>query len=167
VSGAVTGGVGREEDAMGDRGRIALVDEFERSFLEFGDFVRALPRDLYGEVVPGDDGTVRDILGHVVVCGYGHVKYVAEHAGGKTDVEQRFADPKSIDDPETFVAAMLDVIRHARESLEGVTDEALGSRFVTGWGQDYDGEQMMEHAACHPPRHIRQIEKFLDGTLGL
>lgn len=152
---------------MGDRGRIALVDELERAFLEFGDFVRALPRDLYDEVVPGDDGTVRDILGHVIDCGYGHVKYTAEHSGGKADLAVKFKDAKTIDDPETFVAAILDVIRHAREALDGVKDEELGNRFVTGWGQDYDGEQMMEHATCHPPRHIRQIEKFLDGTLGL
>jgi len=152
---------------MADRGRIALVDEFERVILEFGDFVRALPEDLYDEVVPGDDGTVRDILAHVVGCGYGHVRYVAENAGGKTDVARRFEDTKAIHDPETFVAALLDTVRHAREALDGVTDEALAKRFVTGWGQDYDGEQMMEHAACHPPRHIRQLEKFLDGTLGL
>ena len=149
---------------MSDAGRRALVDGLERAFLEFGEYVRELPRDLYDVPVPGEEGSVRAILGHVVRAGYGHVTSVAEHCGG-TVPERRFTDPDSLDDPETWVAALLDVTRFAREALANVTDDALGNRFVTSWGQDYDGEQMLEHATCHPARHIRQLNRFLDGEL--
>ena len=50
--------------------------------------------------------------------------------------------------------------------IADVNDHALETRFTTRWGQDYDGEQMMEHAACHPGRHVRQLRRFLDGELG-
>jgi len=150
---------------MSDAGRIALVDELERAFLEFGEFVRDLPRDLYDEPVPGEEGSVRAILAHVVGAGYGHVAAVARHCGGQIP-DRRFAEPIGVDDPETWIAALLDVVRFAREALEGVGDEALGTRFTASWGQDYDGEQMLEHATCHPGRHIRQLCRWLDGELG-
>jgi hypothetical protein len=150
---------------MGDAVKRALVDEFERSLVEFAAFVRDLPPDLYPVPVPGEEGSIRSILGHVVGAGYGHVTYVAEHCGGAVPA-RRFTDPDGLTDAETFTAALLDVARFAREALEPVTDHALETRFETRWGQVYDGEQMMEHAACHPGRHIRQLRRFLDGELG-
>ncbi len=149
---------------MSDAGRRALVDEFERAFLEFSEYVRELPRELYDESVPGDEGSVRAILAHVVGCGYGHVARVAKSVGGR-EPERRFPDPESLDDPDAWVAALLDVVRHAREALDGTQDDAFLKRFEVSWGQIYDGEQMMEHATCHPGRHIRQLNRFLDGEL--
>lgn len=150
---------------MSDAGKRALLDEFERAMLEFADFIVDFTDDFLDVPVPGDEGSVRAILGHVVGAGYGHVRYVAESAGGVV-AERRFTDPDHLDDARTYVAALLDVVRHAREALAPVQDAALGARFTTRWGQDYDGEQMMEHATCHPGRHIRQLRRFLDGTLG-
>ncbi len=149
---------------MSDAVLRALLDELERSFVEFSGLVREIPSDLYDIPVPGDEGSVRRIFGHVVVAGYGHVEYVAKAAGGIVP-SRRFLEPAGLDDPEAFAAAMLDVPRFAREALEGVEDAKLEARFVTKWGQEYDGEQMMEHAACHPPRHARQILRFLDGKM--
>lgn len=151
---------------MSDAIKRALVDEFERALVEFAAFVRDLPPDLYGIPVPGEEGSIRAILGHVVAAGYGHARYVAENCGGVVP-EPRFRDPDGLTDPETFTAALLDVARYAREALGPVNDHALENRFTTRWGQSYDGEQMMEHAACHPGRHIRQLRRFLDGELGV
>lgn len=150
---------------MSDAIKRALVDEFERSLVEFAAFVRDLPPDLYGIPVPGEEGSIRAILGHVVSAGYGHVRYVAESCGGAVP-ERKFTQPEGLTDPESFTAALLDVARYAREALAPVTDHALETRFETRWGQTYDGEQMMEHAACHPGRHIRQLRRFLDGEIG-
>lgn len=149
---------------MGSAARRALVDEFERAFLEFAEFVREIPRDLYDVAVPGEEGSLRAILGHVVDAGYGHVAYVARSCG-VAEPERRFPPPVLLDDAETWTAALLDVTRFAREALAMVEDAALEKRFVTRWGQDYDGEQMLEHATCHPGRHVRQIRRFLDGEL--
>jgi hypothetical protein len=150
---------------MGDAIRRALVDELERAFVEFSRFVLEIPADLYDAPVPGEEGSIRRILGHVVACGYGHVDGVTRAAERKPP-PRRFEDPDGLDDPEAFAAACLDVGRYARESLDGVDDRFLERRFRTSWGQDYDGEQMLEHATCHPARHARQIRRFLDGELG-
>jgi hypothetical protein len=149
---------------MSDAARRALVDELDRAFVEFSRFVRDLPPDLYDVEVPGEEGSVRKILGHVVRAGYGHVTDVARAAGGVVP-ERRFADPDGLDDPETWIAALLDVGRFAREALATVTDAGLERPFVARWGQRYDGEQMLEHATCHPGRHARQLRRFLDGEL--
>jgi hypothetical protein len=152
--------------SMSDPVKQALIDELDRAFVEFSVMVRELPADLYDLIVPGEDGSIRAILGHVVSAGYGHVRSVAE-ACGATPAAPRFSDPSSLTDPETFIAALLDVGRYARESLRDVTDHALEhTRFESRWGQVYDGEQMMEHATCHPGRHARQLRRFLDGELG-
>ena len=149
---------------MGDAIRRALVDEFERAFVEFSRFAREIPADLHDTAVPGEEGSIRGIFGHVVGAGYAHVEYVARSAERPVPA-RRFEDPAGFADAESFVAACLDVVRFAREALDGVDDDALERRFRTRWGQDYDGEQMLEHATCHPPRHARQIRRFLDGEL--
>jgi hypothetical protein len=149
---------------MRDAARRALVDELERAFLEFAEVVREIPRDVYDATVPGEEGSVRAILRHVVEAGYGHVEQVAAHCGG-TPPARRFAKPVELDDPESWIAALMDVGRFAREALQGVDDAALETRFASRWGQEYDGEQMLEHAACHPGRHARQLRRFFDGEL--
>jgi hypothetical protein len=149
---------------MSDAQKRALLDEFERAMLEFGEFVRELPDDLLDVPVPGDEGSVRAILGHVVGCGYSHVGYVADLAGVPRPA-RRFTDPENLADMKTFHAALLDTVRHAREALGAVQDAQLEGRFKARWGQEYDGEQMLEHAICHPGRHIRQLRRFLDGEL--
>jgi hypothetical protein len=149
---------------MSDAIKKALVAEYERALLEFVEFIRDLPDDLLDAAVPGEEGSVRAILGHVVGAGYGHVTYVADHAGG-AKVERRFTDPMNLADIRTYCAAVMDVARYAREALAPVQDAAMEARFVTRWGQNYDSEQMMEHAICHPGRHIRQLRRFLDGEL--
>ena len=148
----------------GDRGKRALVDELERALFEFAEFIRNIPDDMLDVPIPGEEGSVRAILAHVVSAGYGHVSYVADHSGGVKPA-RRFTDPEHLDDTATFAAAVMDVARYAREALAPVQDSALATRFVTRWGQDYDGEQMLEHAACHPPRHARQLRLFFDGEL--
>jgi hypothetical protein len=148
---------------MGEAGRRALIDELERAFLEFADFAVEIPRDLYDVPVPGEEGSVRNILRHVVECGYGHVAQMAPHVGG-VEAPRRFPSPVLLDDPETWRAALMDVGRHAREALADVQDAALERRFKSRWGQDYDGEQMLEHATCHPGRHARQLRRFFDGA---
>jgi hypothetical protein len=140
--------------------RRALVDELERAFLEFGEFVRELPRDLYDEAVPGEEGSVRAILRSLVRFGGKRRRLLTMAIRFTLNGEAREADfPPG--------ESLLDVVRFTREALADVTDEALeNGRFVTRWNQEYDGEQMMEHATCHPGRHIRQLHRWLDGELG-
>jgi hypothetical protein len=164
MTGALEENSSRRRTVVSDAVKRALVEEFERALLEFAEFIRGLPDDLLDVPVPGEEGSVRRILGHVVSCGYGHVSSVADHAGGIRP-ERRFTDPDHLADMRTYVAALLDVVRHAREALAPVQDAAMEPRFTARWGQIYDGEQMMEHAICHPGRHMRQLKKFLDGEL--
>jgi len=150
---------------MGDAARRALVDELVRAFREFAEIVREIPRELYDVPVPGEEGSVRAILGHVVEAGYGHVEMVARAAGGANPA-RGFPSPVRLDDAEQWTQAFEDVGRFAREALADVADAALEGRFRARWGQDYDGEQMLEHATCHPGRHARQLRRFFAGELG-
>jgi len=149
---------------VSDAAKRALVEEFERAMVEFVEFIRHIPDDLLDAPVPGEEGSIRAILGHVVSSGYGHINYVADLAGA-AKAPRRFTDPAHLADIPTYSAAALDVARYARETLGPVPDAALEGRFVSRWGQEYDGEQMMEHAICHPWRHMRQLRRFFDGEI--
>jgi hypothetical protein len=149
---------------MADALRRALLDVFERVLLEFAEFAREVPPDVYDVPVPGEEGSVRAIFGHVIRAGYGHVRDVAQHCGG-TIPERRFEDPAHLNDADTVTAALLDVVRFSREALTNVSDEAIERTTFEMWNTQFTGEQMMEHATCHPGRHVRQLRRFFDGEL--
>jgi hypothetical protein len=149
---------------MGDAVKVALVEELELALVEFVDFIRFIPDDMLDVPVPGEEGSIRAILAHVISSGYGYTNYAADLAGAPKPA-RRFTDPEHLADMATYCAAVLDVARYARETLAPVQDASLEGRFVSRWGQEYDGEQIMEHAICHPRRHIRQLRRFFDGKI--
>jgi hypothetical protein len=149
---------------IGDAIKVALVEEFERALVEFVEFIRHIPDDMLDVPVPGEEGSIRAILAHVVGAGYRHIDYVADLAGAVKPA-RRFTDPENLADMRSYAAAVLDVARYAREALGPVQDASLEGRFKSRWGQEYDGEQMMEHAICHPGRHMRQLRRLFDGEI--
>jgi hypothetical protein len=144
--------------------RNALLDEFDRAVNEFSEFINDFEPAFLTQPVPGRENSVSAVLAHVVDAGYRHVGYVAKNCEGHI-AERRFAidDLRTLDD---IRAGLEDVMRFARQALVNVEDAALhGQRFPGRGGGDYDGEQMLEHAICHPRRHIRQLQRLFSGEM--
>ena len=57
-----------------------------------------------------------------------------------------------------------DVLAAWRRHLEALEDRELSpATFKSRWGEDYNIEQMLEHAVVHPMRHRLQLERLMAG----
>jgi hypothetical protein len=45
---------------------------------------------------------------------------------------------------------------------EQIEDKMFSVKFTTRWGEEFNFEQILEHAVVHILRHRRQIEKFIN-----
>ncbi len=82
--------------------------------------------------------------------------------------------PVSDLDPETDLVAiagrsaafMEEVLAGWRRHLALLEDSELAPlTFKSRWGEDYNVEQMLEHAIVHPMRHRIQLERLAGGRV--
>ncbi|HLP50255.1 MAG TPA: DinB family protein [Chitinophagales bacterium] len=71
------------------------------------------------------------------------------------------------DVPDTDVA-VLELEKMMAYTLQTMEDkwnlsyeDVINNQMKTAWGQQYDFEQLLEHAIVHVMRHKRQIERLL------
>lgn len=142
----------------------ALLDIYERAIHELIQFAEHIPPGEYTEVLDAetedeDCRTVQTILGHVVRSGYQYADYI------KQAFELTGRKPKT--DPvthETAGAQLGDMMSYTLAAIEPMCsfpyDRFDNIHIKTSWGQEYDFEQLMEHAIVHALRHHRQIERL-------
>lgn len=144
----------------------ALLDEYEQVIEALKAVVRTIPdQELLRVADPHtpDDNcrTLQAILSHVVHAGYGYATSVHNL---KDTIWERPVKTFHVQ-----VSAYLDDLDHMFLYTEAVfraiddseleqTDNA--HKIISGWGQIYDIEQMMEHAIVHVMRHRRQVERL-------
>ena len=100
--------------------------------------------------------------GHVFRAARGYLTWIGEFVNRPvTDVDTD-TDPVSIARKgRAFVDEVLAAWRHHLAPLEDreMTPATRKSR----WGEDYNIEQMLEHAVVHPMRHRIQLERLMSG----
>ncbi|MDN3657611.1 DinB family protein [Ferruginibacter paludis] len=110
-----------------------------------------------------DCRSIQTILAHVVHSGYGYAVYIRKHKnfpGNRPEKELRLTAVEYKSDLDKL-------LRFTDRTFGEITDDELEEmnnekKLLTGWGQHYDIEQMMEHAIVHVLRHRRQIENFVE-----
>jgi hypothetical protein len=78
------------------------------------------------------------------------------------------ASPERIRDAELIVPRLDEFMEETlaawREHLAPLEDAQLGpAKYTSRWGQEFDVDQMLEHAVVHPMRHRIQLERILAG----
>ncbi|MBP9220547.1 MAG: hypothetical protein KBF42_04135, partial [Chitinophagales bacterium] len=73
-----------------------------------------------------------------------------------------------LDNIPEYISAMDELIRITEKLFNDFPNIQLevfnnDDKIVSRWGQQYDPEQLLEHAIVHVMRHQRQIERFLQG----
>ncbi|MBN4070900.1 DinB family protein [Crocinitomix catalasitica] len=145
----------------------AMMDEYERAVAELLPIVRNLDKKSYLEVL--DDQTrdpdcwsIQTIMNHVVRAGYTYVNYIRKEFD--QSISERIED-HDLSTPELACSAVTKMMGFTVETLEGkwtLSEEEMNShKFMSRWGQEYDIEQILEHAIVHILRHRRQIERYL------
>jgi hypothetical protein len=105
------------------------------------------------------------LCGHVLRAARNYLTWIGEC------VQRQVADVDR-DDDRTSVAGkgrafLEEVLAAWRRHLATLEDGELAPKmYQSRWGDDYDIEQMLEHAIVHPMRHRRQLERLMEQSNG-
>ena len=146
----------------------ALMDEYERATDELKNLLKNISRENFIKIIDPDTKdpdcrSIQTITNHVVRAGYGYSNYIRRQYGDEwTERKQDY----EIISPDTARRHLDEMLKYTIETLNNKWDftyeDLVNCKLKTTWGQDYDFEQLLEHAIVHILRHRRQIEKFLN-----
>ena len=145
----------------------AILDEYKKVVIELQQVIKSLDSvtlTTIADPLTTDENchSIQTVLAHVVHSGYGYAVYIRKHKvlGGERP-EKALRQQAS-----EYITDLDYVLQFTNDTFKEIYDDELeemgnAKKFITGWGQRYDIEQMMEHAIVHILRHRRQIEKFI------
>jgi uncharacterized damage-inducible protein DinB len=143
-----------------------LLDEYERAIGDLLRIIEAVTDDVLvgvadSQTLDENCRSIQTVLSHVVSSAYSYAIYIQSLIGVLTvrpvKVFHLSAAGYVVDLKKAFLFTV--------EVFDEIRDDELerfdaGDKIMTGWGQLYDIEQLMEHAIVHILRHRRQIERF-------
>ncbi len=145
----------------------ALMDEYERATLELIDLLKTIDIKTYVLIIDTktkdkDCKSIQTIMNHVVRAGYGYANYIRKQFA-EDFIERK--DTYKVDTPKFAIAKLDDVLKYSEETLSNkwkISYNKIRKNIIhSNWGQDFDMDQLLEHAIVHILRHRRQIERFL------
>ncbi|PSK91512.1 DinB family protein [Taibaiella chishuiensis] len=144
----------------------ALLDEYEQVIDTLKKVIRPIPDSELATIIDphtADDNcrSLQAILSHVVHAGYGYATSIHNLSGPAQTRPGKALHPQTaayLDDLDHMFLFTQQVFRAIEDADLEQTDNQR--KIMSGWGQVYDIEQMMEHAIVHIMRHRRQIERL-------
>jgi len=144
----------------------ALLDEYEKAVNEMVQCIAAIPDEALVAVADPvtqnpDCRSVQTILSHVVSSMYSYAGYIHRWKGHDYTKPDKTLRPSA----DSYITDLKDAFRFTITVFNDISNDELeemeqSKKMLTGWGQVYDIEQLMEHAIVHILRHRRQIEKM-------
>ncbi len=145
----------------------ALLDEYEKALNELQLVISSISQKELTSIVDTltedpDCRSIQTILTHVVRSGYGYAIVIRKWLGEDIDYLERIT-LGSVKEYQNALNKMFQFNVQFFEDYPDVKLEEMESqnKIKVTWGQQYDVEQLMEHAIVHILRHRRQIERFL------
>lgn len=143
------------------------MDEYERAAEELKNVIKVIDQQDYVAIADNvtkdpDCISIQTIMNHVVKAGYGYANYIRKQFGDSwTERKERY----ELNTPESACKELDNMLIYTVDTLKSkwelTSDDVVKNIIKTQWGQNYDFEQLLEHAIVHILRHRRQIEKFL------
>src|SRR5690606_9558440 len=100
--------------------------------------------------------SIQTIMNHVVRAGVGYANYIRKQFGDPWTERKQDYELLSV---EITISQVDQMLKYTVENLENKWDltfeEIVNSKMQTTWGQEYDFEQLFEHAIVHILRHRR------------
>ncbi|MHA2028847.1 MAG: DinB family protein [Candidatus Kariarchaeaceae archaeon] len=143
----------------------ALMDEYERALEEIKPILNKISQEQFLQIIDTEteDQACRSfqtIMKHVTNAGYAYCDYIREQFGDSVDSIRKTIE--NLSDTPSYLDAMFEYTLQTMEGKWDITfDEIKENIMKVRWGQEYDFEQLLEHAIVHVLRHRRQLEKFL------
>jgi uncharacterized damage-inducible protein DinB len=145
----------------------ALMDEYERATKELQKLLKKIDTETYVRIMDTqtkdkDCQSIETIMNHVVRAGFGYANYIRKQFG------EDFIERKTyynVATPQLAIAELNSVLKYSEETLSNkwkISWRKIRANIIhTNWKQDFDMDQLLEHAIVHILRHRRQIEKLL------
>ena len=145
----------------------ALLDEYKKAIDELINIIKPINDSRLSMVVDNetkdsDCKSIQTVLTHVVCSGYNYTIYIENSIGvNKPRVERVVCNSvdQYIDQLNLMFGYCIDFFRQKRNLQIQQTDNS--KKVMVNWGQQYNIEQLLEHAIVHILRHRRQIESFI------
>ncbi len=144
----------------------ALLDEYEKALNELIETIDSIPekqllRIIDFETNDEDCKSIQNILTHVVQSGYTYVVEIRKWLGEKIE----YKDKIKYSTTEEYKSALKEMFKFNEKLFSDYPNIELyendpNKKINVRWGQNYDVDQLFEHAIVHILRHRRQIEKF-------
>ncbi|MDQ1095365.1 MULTISPECIES: DinB family protein [Chryseobacterium] len=145
----------------------ALMDEYKKAVDELITVIipvgqRQLTKTIEPKSSDPDCISIQTILTHVVASMFSYAVYIENSIGLKTVRPERF----QFDHISPYILKLREALKYNVDFFTRNPDITLeefdqSKKINTMWGQQYDVEQMLEHAIVHILRHRRQIENAL------
>lgn len=147
----------------------AILDEYKKVSEEYINVLQKISLEDFMRIVDNktddeDCRSIQTITRHVISSGYGYANYILTALNIPTDspnVNEMKIEKSN--DVAFELRKMIEYnIKYLYELNRGKIEEDIFSvKFVTRWGEEFNFEQILEHAVVHILRHRRQIEKFI------
>lgn len=138
----------------------ALMDEYERALKDLIKVVNPLNQINYPkEFISDRFNSFQSVITHVLNAGFHYSNDIRD----VFDKKKKDYSPyiKNIENVETGLLKMFDYMLETVEDLMSMPENEFGRHLIpVEWNQEYDIEQLIEHAIVHILRHRRQLEKF-------
>lgn len=146
---------------------IALLDEYRKAIDELISVIKPINDKQLCELVDInttdlDCKSIQSILTHVVCSGYGYIIYIENYIGNKKPRLEKVTYENANRYVEQLNLMYEYSINFFQENLNLEIEQLDNLKKINvNWGQQYDIEQLLEHAIVHVLRHRRQIVKFI------
>lgn len=147
----------------------AILAEYKKASDEFVLVIKNVPQNDFLKIVDkkttdDDCRSIQTISRHVIRSGYAYANYILNALG--ITAEFPIADEMKIKKAEDATNEIRKMIEYNLHNLYEVNREKIevnmfSIEFTTRWGEEFNFEQILEHAVVHILRHRRQIEKFI------
>lgn len=145
----------------------ALMDEYKKAVDELIMVIEPISQQqLLKTIEPVSSNTdcisIQTILTHVTASMFSYAVYIENSLGLETLRPERI----QFDEVALYISRLRKALKYNEDFFTknpNITMEELdqSKKINTRWGQQYDVEQMLEHAIVHVLRHRRQIKNAL------
>lgn len=145
----------------------ALLDEYKKAVEELIQTIQTLSEKQLCTIVDKqtndpDCQSIQSVLTHVIRSGYGYIIYIENHIG----ISKPRPEKVSYNSVNNYINELRFMFSYAmnffQQNPQLPIEELDNTKKINvNWGQQYDIEQLLEHAIVHILRHRRQIEKFV------
>lgn len=148
--------------------KLALMDEYRKAIDELIEVITPLSLEsllsIRDTTTPDPDCvSIQHVLAHVVASGYNYTVAIENAQGINAERRERVL----LNDALAYVGQLQQMYAYCysffeKHPLLAIEEIDSAKKIQVVWGQQYDVEQLIEHAIVHVLRHRRQIVKFLE-----